>query len=194
MALIDNQMNSANETQQPDVAEQPAQKGPFASQGQQFIKAVYEKINPKDKGSLDRIVKAGSQIMFSKDTHKYMLQALEGEGDMSEKIGMGIVQLMTILYEQSKKSMPLQLMMPAASIFVELACEYVDKEQGGMTMDIFSEALQLVGVGLHRMLSGKIGNEQSGTQPQGTQPPGSQQNAQAGLINNQAQGVPQGGM
>lgn len=143
----------------------PAGDGSFAANADQFIQNIYEKVDPNDKGSLERIVVAGQKMMFSKETHQYMTELLDGEGEMEDKIGMGIVQLMMVLYQQSKGSMPPQLIMPAASILLAKACVYVEKTGGEMNTQIFGEALKLMAVGLHRQLSKTGGDQQEQEQP-----------------------------
>ena len=177
-------INGGMQEQQPGAQDQQDQKGGFTANAEQFIKNVYEKIDPADKESLDRVVVAGQKLMFSKETHQAMLDAIEGEGDMADKLGMGIVQLMMILFQQSKGNMPPQVIMPAASILLAKACEYIERTGGEMSTAIFGEALKLTTVGLHRQLSKMTGEQPSGQQQE--QPP-------SGIINQNMQPAPQGG-
>lgn len=140
----------------------------FAETGEQYIEAVYQKLPPKDKGAVERAVVAGMKIMFSPQTHKYMLETLSGDGELSAKLSTGIIQLVILLHQKTKGAIPMNVMMPAAAILLVRAGEYVDKTEGGMNMDVFGESLKLMVAGVTREVQ-KMYDKQGG---QGTQPMG----------------------
>lgn len=157
----------------------PDQVKDFQGQISIFEKNVYDKIDPKDKGALQRVVVAGQKVMFSKETHQYMLEALDKEGQVADKLAIGIVQLMKMLFAQSKGTMPPQIIIPAASILLVKAAEFVDKTEGGMTIEVFGDALKLAVVGIREEFS------KAGKQGQPSQSPEASQPAPQGLINQQ---------
>ena len=146
----------------------------FSEQAALYVSSLMEKVSPKDRGSLERIVAAGEKVMFSKDTHQYMVDMLDQEGDLADKLGHGAVQLIKLLMQQSNGTMPPVLVIPAASLLLLKACEFVEKTDGGMTMEIFSAALKLMIAGIREEVS-KVQSQpqepqqspQSQAQPQG---------------------------
>jgi hypothetical protein len=151
----------------------------FTSTGEQYIAAVYEKLPPQDKESVQRAVIAGLKLMFSPQTHKYMLDSLNKEGDIAEKLSNGMMQLITILLQKTKGNIPPNVMIPAAAIMLVNACEYVEKTGGEMNTAIFSEALKM----LNGSISIKVKEAQQGQgeagAPEAAQPT-AQPAAQAG--------------
>lgn len=156
----------------------------FLADGEQYIQGVYAKIPPQDKGTVERVVAAGGKVMFSESTHKYMLEIINDKGDMATNLGAGIVQLMLLLLQQTKGNIPLNALTPAASILLIQAMEYVEKTQGGMSMEIFSDALKITIAGLMKKVK-EITGDQTG-QPDAAQPTAPP--AQSGLMNAQPTG------
>ena len=136
----------------------------FVENGEQYIEAVYQKAPPQDKGAIERTVVAGMKVMFSPQTHKYMLQTLSGDGDLPAKLSTGIVQLVILLHQKTKGAIPMNVMMPAAAILLVRAGEYVDKTEGGMNMDVFGEALKLMVAGVYREVQKML--EKQGVKPE----------------------------
>ena len=151
----------------------------FSQQVQGYLEHLNEKIAPEDKGTLDRIAINGQKIMFSKSTHKYMLAMLDKEGEMADKLGYGIVELLGMLFMQSKGALPGRLLIPAGAILLAKACEFVDRTEGGMSMDIFADALELVDAGIKKQATDAEGKQ--GQQGNPGQPP-AQPSAPQGLI------------
>jgi hypothetical protein len=162
----------------------------FDNIAEQYIAAIYEKLPPQDKESVERAVIAGQKLMFSPQTHKYMLESLNKEGDMAEKLSVGMMQLITLLLQKTKGNIPPNVMIPAAMILLAKACEYVDKTMGGMTNAIFAEGLKLLSAAIHIKVKeanqGKQGQTGQPEQAQPAQPP----QPQGGLIS----APPAGGM
>jgi len=178
----------------------PEAGGGFTQTAEKFIAEIYAKSKPEDVQSLKKIVAAGMKVMFSKETHQYMTEMLDKEGEISGKLGYGIGELMGVLFQESKGRIPGQLIMPAAAILLVNACEFIERTGEEMNMDIFSEALQILTAGLKQNLEA-LGSKQGQPGQQG-QPPGQQgmpqgapQPAQSappqpgGLMNAQPQGV-----
>lgn len=160
----------------------------FAKQGADQVSKLLAAIPPADKGEVERVVKAGGKVMFSKETHKYMQTILADEGDMADNLGIGIVQLMMLLHGQSKGNIPLKAWAPAASILLVHAMEFVDKTEGGMTMEIYGEALKVMIFGLKKKVEEIMQKSKQQGRPEqaGAQPPAQQS---GGLMSAQPQGV-----
>ena len=157
----------------------------FAAQAAEYEKHLNEKIDPKDRESLGRIVLAGQKVMFSEKTHKYMLEMLDKPGDTSGKLAYGIVELMGLMLQQSKGNMPPQLIIPGASMLLLKACEFVARTGGEMNMDIYAEAVKLMIAGLRKQIEGagqQQQPQQQGAIQQQAQAPQPEQQATQGLI------------
>ena len=79
---------------------------------------------------LDRIVLAGKKVMFSKQSHKMFLEQLDGPGTTAQKLGQGVAGLMGLLWQESRQSLPPQLLIPAGMVLVSVAADFMRK--GGM--------------------------------------------------------------
>lgn len=78
---------------------------------------------PGLQDAYERVVAAGMKVMFDPATHDQMTQLLQQPGSMGEKLGKGIAGLMLLLYQQSNKTLPPQVIIPAG---IELASHAVD--------------------------------------------------------------------
>jgi hypothetical protein len=106
---------------------------------------VRESIPPQFRVAVQRIVLAGSKVMYDPSTHHLMIQALQSDDDPAHAIAMGVNQLVTMLYAQSKGSMPAPAIIPSAIL---LCCEALDFcEQSGLIkpdMEMVGNAVQIV--------------------------------------------------
>lgn len=85
------------------------------------------KLPPELQNAYERVVVAGMKLMFSKDTNKYLLQQLDAPGSMAEKLGNGIAELVLMLFMQSNKTMPPQVIIPAGTELVVQAADFIKK-------------------------------------------------------------------
>ncbi len=79
----------------------------------------------KQPEQLKRIVLAGMKVMFDKSTHKLMLDQLNGPGTIAQKIGQGVAGLLAMLWQESKQSLPPQLLIPAGMVLVAHAAKFL---------------------------------------------------------------------
>ena len=142
----------------------------FTKSGEQYIKHVEAKVDPQDLEHMRKVVIAGMKVMFSKETHQYMVQMLEKKGDVGHKVGVGIVELMGLLLKQSKGNIKPQIIIPAGSILALRACEYLERTGEKMDMGIFGEAIKMMSVGIKRQVD-LLAKESPQGQPQPQQPP-----------------------
>lgn len=87
------------------------------------------KLPPELQNAYERVVVAGMKMMFSKETNKYFLKVLEGEGSMAEKLGNGVAELVLMLFLQSNKTMPPQVIIPAGTELVVQAADFIKKSE-----------------------------------------------------------------
>jgi len=70
-----------------------------------------------------RVVIAGMKVMFSKESHRAMLQEIQRPGPLGERLGKGVAGLLLMLFKESNGTMPPAVMIPAG---VKLLMEAVD--------------------------------------------------------------------
>lgn len=87
-------------------------------------------LNQKQAAQLDRIVLAGRKVMFSEQSHKMFLEQLDGPGTTAQKLGQGVAGLMGLLWQESRQSLPPELLIPAGQVLVAVAADFLRK--GGM--------------------------------------------------------------
>ena len=88
-------------------------------------KSVEENIKmpPELQEAYERVVIAGMKVMFSKESHKFMLKELQREGPMDQRLGKGIAGLMLLLVKESNNTIPPEVIIPAG---MKLMMEAVD--------------------------------------------------------------------
>lgn len=141
-----------------------------------------------------RFVIAGLKVMFDEKTHQMMLDALNAEGPIGQKVGEGVAGLILLLLSKSKGQPPMEILIPAGIEFVLQAFDYAEKtgmaqpapSDVGTAMEVMIETL------LKQMGANMDGwNEiTSGNAPTGEQATQIQQEAQPqGIIGRQMEGM-----
>ena len=82
-------------------------------------------LTPQQGVMMQRIVVAGMKVMFDAKTHSLMLDQLKGPGTISQKIGQGVAGLMAMLMQESKNSLPGNLLIPAGLVLSCKAAEFL---------------------------------------------------------------------
>ena len=105
-------------------------------------------LQPNQKPQLERIIAAGMKVMFSPETHKMMIEQMNGQGPVEQRLGMGIVALLSILWQESKGALPPQLLIPAGMVLLAHAADFMTKsgqqvtpEQQGAAHEIMIDTL-----------------------------------------------------
>lgn len=118
------------------------------------------KMPPEFQESYERVVVAGMKVMFSKESHKLMLDELQKEGPVGQKLGMGVAGLMLLLFKESNQTIPPQVIVPAGVELLMQAADFIrntkmDKITNadiGEAMEVMiSTILQKFGVGPEEM-------------------------------------------
>lgn len=92
----------------------------------QKTEAAYKaKIDPRLLPVVMKIVNAGKQVMYSPQT-RHMMQAQLAGGADPEKIGQGIAKLMGILFHASKKTAPMQALIPAGMLLMFEGLQFLE--------------------------------------------------------------------
>lgn len=114
----------------------PAPKGPQAAPDGDLSPASMlgkMKLSPQQQPQLARIVEAGKRVMFDEKTHHLMLESMNGQGPIEQKIGGGVVSLLGMLWHESKQSIPPELIIPAGVVLVAEACDFLNQSGSPVT-------------------------------------------------------------
>ena len=85
------------------------------------------KLPPELEEMYQRVVIAGMKVMFSDESHHLLEKELQGPGTTDEKLGRGLAGLMLLLFKQSNKTLPPQVIIPAGIELMMNAVEYFQK-------------------------------------------------------------------
>ena len=138
-------------------------------------------VNPQQKQQLERIVAAGKKVMFDKKTHHLMEETMQGDGPPEQKIGGGVVSLLGILWNESKQSLPPELIIPAGVVLVAEATDFLNQtgqtvtpEQIGGATEFMIDTL-MKGANVDSNKLAEAGNRSLGVPTQAPPQPMSQQ-------------------
>lgn len=107
--------------------------------------ATADNIPKQFQEAFSRVVKAGMKVMFSDETHELMLDQLEGEGDLAEKVGSAVAGMMIMLYEKSNGTMPGEVIIPAATYLLAQGADFLEQVTGEeLTPDIIADASEVM--------------------------------------------------
>ena len=87
------------------------------------------KMPPELQEAYERVVIAGMKVMFSKESHKLMLDELQKEGPVGQKLGMGIAGLMLLLVKESNNTIPPEVIIPAGVNLLSRAADFIRKSE-----------------------------------------------------------------
>lgn len=120
---------------------------------QKIEAAVEAKIDPKFAIGLKKTVSAGLMVMYSPQSHDMMVKQMQQPGEPTELAGEGTAKLMGLLYTESRQTMPMKVLFPAATV---LLCEGLDfMEKSGkiqITNDTVSAAMTSLSSNLLQLL------------------------------------------
>lgn len=74
---------------------------------------------------LDKVILSGMRIMFDRSSHQMALAELNKPGPLAQRLTNGMVALMYLLWTQSNKTIPPQLMVPATLILTLRAFQFL---------------------------------------------------------------------
>jgi hypothetical protein len=84
-------------------------------------------VPPKMRNQFQRIVVAGMKVMFDPSTQKLRQQAMQGNGPLPQKLGLSIAGVMGLLLQESRNSLPPQLIIPCGIVLLAHARDYLLK-------------------------------------------------------------------
>lgn len=108
---------------------------------QQILGAI--NIPPKYKAIYDKLVLNGKRLMFSKDMEDALNKQLDGPGDLPEKIAKGVVAVMYMMWEQSNKKLPPEMMVPVTFTLTVEAFAFLQKANDpDATKEVLGDAIE----------------------------------------------------
>lgn len=87
------------------------------------------KIPPELQSAYDRVVLAGMKLMFSEQSRDFIQKQLSGGGPIGPKLGESIAGLMLMMFAQSNKTMPPQVIIPAGLELLSQAADFLRKSK-----------------------------------------------------------------
>lgn len=174
---------------------------------QKAEQGIESKVPPNRQADLQKVVNAGMTIFYSPQLKDARNQMIQRSTDPAKEAGLGAAKLISELYQQSNKTMPTDIAVPAAMIF---GLQYLDllanvgKTQ--ITPDLVANATsaiadnvlplfgvtpdkmqQLITLGKQKQAAGQPGQQPGQPAPQGAMPPpmqatAPQQAAPAGIM------------
>jgi hypothetical protein len=101
--------------------------------------AVLSNAKPQLAKPIEKTVEAGKKVMYDEKTRDMAVQQLSAGSD-PESIGSAVAKLAAILFNQTKGTMPMQVLIPAATILLCEALQFLeDAEAVEVTPDLLAE-------------------------------------------------------
>ena len=112
-----------------------------------------QKMNPADFTALQRAYTAGLQFAFSPQSHGQVLQQFERDlqthPDTAAVIGADVAHLVIYLINESKGTMPQQIIGPCAILLLAKACEFIAQAHVAEITDVtFAQAVKVLVAGV----------------------------------------------
>lgn len=114
--------------------------------------ALLAKIDPRLRPVVDKVAAAGKQVMYSEQTRDMAIQELKRGAD-PESVGSAVCKLAAILFNQSKKTIPMNVLFPATMLLLFEALQFLE-DAGTLKVDAPQLAAysQATGSGFLQML------------------------------------------
>lgn len=111
---------------------------------QALAEAAAQKVPAKYQDAFQRVVLAGRKFMYGDDqTHALMVKALASSNDPIQAVGAGVTQLMGLLSQESRNTIPEAVFAPASLALMAEALDYVGQTQKReITKDDVAKATQ----------------------------------------------------
>jgi hypothetical protein len=94
-----------------------------------------------DIEAVERIVTAGSKILYAPESRKMLISGLKGDKPVSQKLAMEVVGLIKIMYDKSKKTMPPSAIPAATAMLIYEVADFMKQAGLPVTMDDIKQAM-----------------------------------------------------
>ena len=133
----------------------------FTIDSDQIESAIKEQLDNDQKTALNRILEAGNQLLFSKNTHYEVMEGLTDNDDtqLADELGKGGISLAMLLFEKSGGTMPQELIIPAGVILLARVSEFLKQTGHKINDEIFNDAVMMFQSGLSQSVDPEYGNK-----------------------------------
>lgn len=111
------------------IIDDSAQVAPQQTGGNDIIaktRAAFEQHVPQDQqDALSRIILAGKKVLYDKQTNTEVEKRLQAAGNPAEAAGSGAVELLGVLAQESRGTLPKALVGPSAAILMTEILDYM---------------------------------------------------------------------
>lgn len=127
----------------------------FTIDSDQIESAIKEQLDNDQKTALNRILEAGNQLLFSKDTHYEVMEGLTDDDDtrLADELGKGGISLAMLLFEKSGGTMPQELIIPAGVVLLARVSEFLKQTGHKINDEIFSKAVEMFHLGFMQKIN-----------------------------------------
>ncbi len=158
----------------------------FTVNSDEIENGIKEQLDEQQDKNLDRVVKAGNELLFGEETHYQLMDQLQNSKDIGADLGAGAFSAMSILYKESGNSIPGDVILPAGVILLARASEFLNESgMAQITDDDFEKATHLFSVKMMDAYDPDFNNRMQqaiGQQPQPDQPQPDQSQQNNGLL------------
>lgn len=121
-----------------------------------IAQGISDKVRPENKQAFENAVKAGKLILFNEKTHAHMEMVKNPKSltDPVKTVSTGVTGLAWLMYQQSKQTMKIEVMILSA---IMLMCEAFDFAERGMGLQITNEMVAQTVKTLAENLFAKLG-------------------------------------
>ena len=184
--IIQNAQNHEPGENEATEQETPAQEGSEGhGEGRRINVAAARQsmsIPPEKQDTYAKIVAAGKKILYSPQMDPEIQQLLEGEGDLGQKLGMGVFGLVSLLLAKSNGTLPADLLVPAgcelvveaATMLEETGVKITDRDIARGASVFVRQVMQKAGIDENQLAQGVAGGDPA-RQPAPVQEPAPQQ-------------------
>lgn len=95
--------------------------------------ALLQKIDPRLRPVVDKVTASGKQVMYSEQTRSMAVQELK-RGTDPESVAAAVSKLAAILFNQSKNTIPMNVLFPATMLLLFEALDFLE-EAGSVQVD-----------------------------------------------------------
>lgn len=98
----------------------------------QIEAGVKEELNKEQIVKLERLLQAGQELLFGKESHYKMLEGLESSQDVGGDLGKGAIGMLLMLIKQSGDTLTGDIALPAGLILLARLTEFMNMEGSGL--------------------------------------------------------------
>lgn len=117
----------------------------------QYFSRVIEAIPANMQAAFKQIVEAARKVLYSEEMKDEIQKELARDVPIWKKLGEGVAKLLVMLDQQSKKTMPQALIIPAAIEIVADAADFLTKTGEEVTPEDLQAAMAYVAVAIAKI-------------------------------------------